>query len=84
MGKFSYITRKKRYTPTEAFLIAHIIRNRIDMRLWNNDTIEVDHEENAISFIKNKYGEKVLSIFNHIEIISIECITKELEKLTED
>ncbi len=75
-----YKKRQKRYTENECYLIMLLIRGRINLSLWNDDTIIIDESENLLTDIRNKYGEQILRIFNHIEE---ERISKELRKLME-
>lgn len=56
--------RKPRYTENEAFLIAHLVFNNIDIQLWNGDVILVNADENLTTNIMNKYGEILLQTFN--------------------
>jgi hypothetical protein len=67
--KIKYLQRKQRYTNNECFLIASLIKNKIDIFLnWTEDSIFVDQSENLLTDIRNRYGERLLRIFNHIEI----------------
>ena len=76
----TYKTRGPRYTKNEAMLIVALIKNRVDITLWNGDTIIVDQSENMLTDIRNEYGEELLRIFNHIEA---NRIAEQLEKLHE-
>jgi ribose 1,5-bisphosphokinase PhnN len=75
-----YKKRQKRYTDNEVYLINILIRNRVDTKLWNGDTIVIDQSENLLTDIRNEYSEIVLRIFNNIEE---ERIAEQLHKLME-
>jgi len=73
-----YKKRTQRYTDTECFLLARLMKERIDLVLPNGDTVNFNKSEDLLTSIRNEFGEELLYIFNHIEP---ERIIKELVKL---
>ena len=73
-----YKKRVQRYTDTECFLLARLMKERIDLVLPNGDTVNFNKSEDLLTSIRNEFGEELLYIFNRIEP---ERIIKELVKL---
>lgn len=69
-----------RYTSHEIALITILIKKRVNLKLWNGDTIKVDKESNLLTDIKDKSGKELLRIFNNIEHNGIIQKLRELKK----
>ncbi len=71
---------QNRYTSHEIALITILIKQKVNLKLWNGDTIKVDKESNSLTDIKDKSGKELLRIFNHIEYNRIVQKLRELKK----
>jgi len=60
MVTLTYKKRGPRYTPNEIALITALIKNRVDLVLWNGDTIRVDQSENLLTTLETSMGKNSL------------------------